>query len=124
MPPLTVGFDDVYILSIPSFTYVRTSSHRFSLQLTFHRWIKWYPTAPGTSYPHHTLTCNVVDGAQMLVMGGTFPNSSSCDAPTVYGFHNMDLGKDNSDGAKWAKFVPNKTIYKVPSEIIVVVGGA
>jgi hypothetical protein len=87
------------------------------------RWIKWYPTAPGTPYPHHSLSCNVVDGAQMLVMGGTFPNSTSCDVPSVFAFHNMDLGKDNPEGAKWALFSPNKTKYNVPSEIIAVVGG-
>jgi hypothetical protein len=59
----------------------------------------------------------------MLVMGGTFPNSTACDVPSVFAFHNMDLGKDNVDGAQWALFSPNKTTYKVPSEIIAVVGG-
>ncbi|KAF2673245.1 hypothetical protein BT63DRAFT_151080 [Microthyrium microscopicum] len=106
MPPNTSGFDDIYILSIPSFT-----------------WIKWYPTAPGAAYPHHSLTCNVINGDQMIVMGGTFPNASTCDAPGVYGFHNMDLGKQNPDNAKWYQFQNNKTSYQVPSEIVAVVGG-
>jgi hypothetical protein len=59
----------------------------------------------------------------MFVMGGTFPNSSACDAPALYAFHNMDLGKDNIDRKPWFVFSPNKTVYKVPSEIIAVVGG-
>lgn len=45
----------------------------------------------------------------MLVMGGTFPNATSCDVPSVFAFHNMDLGKDNSEGAKWALFRGNNT---------------
>ncbi|QDS75309.1 hypothetical protein FKW77_001487 [Venturia effusa] len=107
MPPLTVGFDDVYILSIPSFT-----------------WIKWYPTEPGTAYPHHSLTCNIIDNTQMIVMGGTFPNATNCDVPAIFGLHNLDLGKNNAEGAKWAKFKGNKSSkYKVPSEISDVIGG-
>lgn len=89
-----------------------------------HRWIKWYPTAPGVAYPHHSLSCNVVDGTQMLVMGGTFPNDTRCDVPSVFALHNLDLGKDNAEGAKWALFSPNKSSkYKVPSEIVSVIGG-
>jgi hypothetical protein len=59
----------------------------------------------------------------MLVMGGTFPNSTNCDAATVFGFHNMDLGKNNRDAAEWFQFSPKKNTYQVPSEIIAVVGG-
>lgn len=44
----------------------------------------------------------------MLIMGGTFPNATSCDVPSVFAFHNMDLGKDNSEGAKGALFNGNK----------------
>ena len=55
-------------------------------------------------------------------MGGTFENSSQCDVPTLYGFHNMDLGKQS--GSKWAEYRSNITSYKVPSEIIAVVGGS
>jgi hypothetical protein len=101
------GFDDVYILTLPSFV-----------------WIKWYPTSPGPGNPHHSLTCNVVSGSQMLVIGGTFPLSQDCDVPEVWGTHNLNLGKDNPDGAKWYQYLPNITEYKVPSEIIAVVGGS
>src|SRR2546423_846018 len=61
------GFDDVYILSMPSF-----------------QWIKWWPTVANTGHPHNSLSCNVVDNAQMLIIGGTFPapgDSAMCDAP-------------------------------------------
>jgi hypothetical protein len=106
MPPLTVGFDDVYILSLPTFT-----------------WIKWFPTTPGEAYPHHSLSCNVVNNNQMLVMGGTFPNSSMCDAAPVYGFHNLDLGQDNPSDAMWLAFNYSKKGYNVPPAILSVVGG-
>ncbi|OCK82337.1 hypothetical protein K432DRAFT_472509 [Lepidopterella palustris CBS 459.81] len=106
MPPNTNGFDDVYILTLPSFT-----------------WIKWWPTTQGTAYPHHSLTCNVVNGAQMIVMGGTFPNYTACDAPSFYGLHNLNLGKQNAQDAQWYQFLPNVTSYSVPSEIIATIGG-
>ncbi|KAF7586996.1 hypothetical protein BBP40_007888 [Aspergillus hancockii] len=72
------GFDDIYILSMPSFS----------------------------------------------VMGGTYPNSTDCDVPKIFAMHNMYLGKQNPEGAKWAKFRPNLTEYKVPSEVISVIGGS
>ncbi|KAL2181622.1 uncharacterized protein P884DRAFT_266054 [Thermothelomyces heterothallicus CBS 202.75] len=64
MPPDRAGFNDVYTLSIPSF-----------------EWIKMYPTDDKKtgSYPNHSLTCNVVDNAQMIVLGGIFPTMDSCD---------------------------------------------
>jgi hypothetical protein len=106
MPPLTVGYDDIYILSIPTFT-----------------WTKWYPDQPGESYPHHSISCNVIAPDQMILIGGTFPNSTICDAPSVFGFHNMDMGKQNSDNAKWVSFNNTKKTYKVPPEIVAVIGG-
>ncbi|KAH8429033.1 uncharacterized protein LDX57_006704 [Aspergillus melleus] len=105
--PGGLGFDDIYILSMPSF-----------------RWIKWYPLSPGEGFPHHSLTCDVVNNAQMIVMGGTFTNSTSCDVPPIYGMHNMDLGKQNSLKQNWASFNPNLTTYKVPSEVTDVIGGS
>ncbi|OGM47258.1 hypothetical protein ABOM_003932 [Aspergillus bombycis] len=102
-----VGFDDIYILSMPSF-----------------KWIKWFPAGPGTGYPKHSMSCTVVDGAQMLVMGGTQPNSTDCDVPPIYGMHNMYLGKQNPEDAMWAMFRSNLTSYEVPSEIISTIGGS
>lgn len=108
MPPNTSGFDDVYILTIPTFT-----------------WIKLYPTDGNITgqYPHHSLTCNVISGAQMLIIGGTFPLSDDCDVPAQWGTHNLDMGQQNADKATWQLFVPNLNSYAVPDPIINVVGG-
>ncbi|KAF7527860.1 hypothetical protein G7054_g10336 [Neopestalotiopsis clavispora] len=81
MPNYTSGYDDVYILSMPSFT-----------------WIKMYPNNTAEQYPHHSLTCNVIDGAQMIITGGEFPlDNTSCDAPTQFGAHGLDMGEQNDD---------------------------
>jgi hypothetical protein len=83
-----------------------------------------YPTTPpGTTYPHHSLTCNVINGNQMLILVGTFPNATTCDSPAVYGFHNLDLSENNNQSAKWALFNNSKKGYTVPPEIVAVVGG-
>ncbi|KAE9979937.1 hypothetical protein EG327_006845 [Venturia inaequalis] len=106
IPPNGTAFDDVYILSLPSF-----------------KWIKWWPakgTKP-TASGHHTLTCNVINRTQMLIMGGSFPNTQECDAPNQSGTHNMDLS-GNATGL-WTLFQPNKTSYNVPPEIIKQIGG-
>ncbi|KAF2749188.1 hypothetical protein M011DRAFT_475920 [Sporormia fimetaria CBS 119925] len=105
-----VGFGDVYVLSLPSFT-----------------WIKFWPRPEdkvGAVSPHHSLTCNVVN-SQMIIMGGHFPNTTDnfCDVPDIYGQHGLDLGKQNSQGAKWASFNPNLTSYQVPNEITECIGG-
>lgn len=109
MPPDTSGFDDVYILSIPSF-----------------EWIKMHPTDGNLTgeYPHHSLSCNMVDNAQMLVIGGTFPSSDRCDAPEQYGVHNIDLGQQNPEKALWQIFVTNLTKYAVPDPVVSVIGGS
>ncbi|KAF2680577.1 hypothetical protein K458DRAFT_479748 [Lentithecium fluviatile CBS 122367] len=104
------GYGDVWILSLPSFT-----------------WIKFYPTEEdgfGDPFPHHSLTCDVIENSQMIVMGGTFPNhTTECDVADVYAQHGLDLGKANTEGAKWAKFNPNVTQYRVPTEIARSIGG-
>jgi hypothetical protein len=46
--PDGVGFDDVYILSLPSFT-----------------WIKWWKADPAPGNPHHSMTCNVINRSQV-----------------------------------------------------------
>lgn len=100
----STGFDDVYILSLPSF-----------------QWIKWWEGS-GVGKPHNSLTCNVVNNGQMLIVGGTFPLSDDCDSPTTWGTHNLDLGKQT--GKMWNDYQLNITSYVVPSEIISVVGGS
>ena len=98
------GFDDVYILTMPSF-----------------RWIRWWESSDGGK-PHHSLSCNVVGGGQMLIIGGTFPLNDECDSPVTWGTHNLDLGKVS--GKMWNDYSLNITSYVVPPEVISVVGGS
>ncbi|KAH6672320.1 hypothetical protein B0J14DRAFT_618002 [Halenospora varia] len=97
------GFDDIYILSLPTFT-----------------WIKFFDGSTD-GVPHHSLTCNVI-GGQMLVIGGTFPlGKPSCDTPEAWGTHNVDMGKQS--GSQWQRYQTNLS-YVVPPEVIAVVGGS
>jgi hypothetical protein len=109
MPPDTAGFDDVYTLSIPSF-----------------QWVKMYPTDGNLTgpYVHHSLSCNVIDNAQMIVSGGTFPTSEECDVPVQYGLHNMDLGQQNHEKALWQIFATDLTQYAVPDRVVSAIGGS
>jgi hypothetical protein len=75
-------------------------------------------------YPHHSLSCNVVNSAQMLIIGGTFPLSTDCDASEQWGAHNLDLGKQNDKHSPWELYSPQKTSYVVPEEVLSVIGGA
>jgi hypothetical protein len=58
----------------------------------------------------------------MLIIGGTFPLSDTCDSPTQWGTHNVDLGKVS--GHMWQTYLKNETSYVVPPEVISVVGGS
>lgn len=102
--PNATGFDDVYILSLPSF-----------------QWIKWWHGS-FPEKPHHSLTCNIVNSGQMLIIGGSFPLSGTCDSPPTWGTHNLDLGKQS--GKVWNDYQLNLTSYVVPSEIVARVGGS
>ncbi|KFA72116.1 hypothetical protein S40288_09700 [Stachybotrys chartarum IBT 40288] len=104
----SLGFDDVYILTLPTFT-----------------WIRMYPESDsGTGdFPHHSLSCNVVNEAQMIIHGGYFPGTINCDAADQWGLHNLDLGQQNPAGSPWALYEPNKTRYVLTDDILAVVGG-
>lgn len=108
MPPSTAGYDDVYILSLPSFT-----------------WIKIYPDGNGTGdFPHHSLTCTVAPSlSQMIIIGGTFPLSDMCDTPDQWGVHSLDMGRQNKDKAVWFLYDPEKGGYVVPKDISGEIGG-
>lgn len=103
------GFDDVYILSLPSFT-----------------WIKWWENS--SPRPHNMLSCNVIDGAQMLIVGGSFPNDQSqCDSLPSWGTHNVNLNEPAAGQSAfnpWNTYQPNLTTYALPSAIVSVVGGS
>jgi hypothetical protein len=87
-------------------------------------WVKWYPKEPGAASPHGLLSCNVIENSQMIIMGGNFTNSTQCDVPIIQGQHNLDLGQNNTDKAKWNSFVANKTEYSVPDDILKIIGGS
>jgi hypothetical protein len=99
--PGTPGFDDVYILSLPSFT-----------------WLRWWSEADTLdSHPKYGMTCNVIDNSQMLIIGGLYEDPLKCDIQNVQGAHNLDLS------TQWQKFSLNKTEYLVPSNITAVIEG-
>jgi hypothetical protein len=104
------AYDDVYILSLPSFT-----------------WIKVFPVDGSDSKPstvgHGGCSANVINRAQMLVIGGWFPLFNKCDTPEGQGQHNMVLGYNGGDSKLWDKFDPKLDDYVVPSPIIAAVGG-
>ncbi|KAI0166446.1 hypothetical protein GGR57DRAFT_26729 [Xylariaceae sp. FL1272] len=106
LPPSTQGLDDVYVLSIPSFT-----------------WINFWPQS-SDAHPRHSLSCDVIDGTQMIIIGGTFPlDNSSCDDAEQFGSQNLDLGNQNPQGVPWHLYQPNLTSYGVPDDISEVIGG-
>ncbi|KAK3681024.1 hypothetical protein B0T22DRAFT_388603 [Podospora appendiculata] len=93
------------------------------------QWIRGpYPAHSNVTgaYPKNMMTCNVVNGAQMLVIGGTYSNDTTymCDADNVWGEHNMNLGEQNKETAIWGSFIPTLTTYAVPTDILTAVGGA
>ncbi|KAF8860177.1 hypothetical protein BDZ45DRAFT_545669, partial [Acephala macrosclerotiorum] len=116
-PPPEVNvtaFNDVYILSLPSFT-----------------WVKVFPDTSGNAtydFGHYSASCNIVKSmSQMLVIGGTYPNSDMCDGAYEYwGQHNLWTGTINNDGNNqtyWALFNDNVTTNVVPVDVYGVVGG-
>ncbi|KAF2673414.1 hypothetical protein BT63DRAFT_368620, partial [Microthyrium microscopicum] len=106
IPPNGAGFDDVYILSLPSFT-----------------WVKWWSNSP--SNPRHSMSCNVINRTQMIVIGGQLPDAdpTSCDLPNIWGTRNLNLGKNGPGDSVWDLYYPNLTEYHVPSEVIAKIGG-
>ncbi|KAH3917053.1 hypothetical protein HBH56_051690 [Parastagonospora nodorum] len=102
------AFDDAYILSLPSFT-----------------WVKAYGNSD--AFGHGGCSANVVNPNQMLIIGGWYPNSSfvDCDQPDAQGQHNMVMG--NNTGKKengiWDKYDPKLTDYAVPTLVVAVIGG-
>lgn len=103
----TAGYDDLYVLTIPAFV-----------------WIKMWPrVTPYPSMAAHSLSCDVINGTQMILMGGYRPTTKDCDAPNFYGQHGVDLGQINEDGVIWAPFSHENPPYRVPPRVVDIIGG-
>jgi hypothetical protein len=119
VPPPVVNvtaFNDLYLLTLPSFT-----------------WVKLFPDRRGNAtyeYGHYSATCNMVKSySQMMVIGGSYPASDMCDLASQYwAQHNLWTGTlgnegNNVNGTYWALFNPNLTSNVVPADVYNIVGG-
>lgn len=110
--PDPLAFNDVYILSLPSF-----------------KWIKAYNLDPSAPSPdpagHGGCSANVVNHDQMIIIGGWFGQQGApqCDSPDTQGLHNMILGNNTAKGAIWDQYDPKLSKYEVPAAIISAIGG-
>jgi hypothetical protein len=71
-------------------------------------------------------SCNVVQNSQMIIMGGKVvnPERQGCDAETAGGQHGLLLGQESVElGALWHGLESNISTYRVPDNIVAVVGG-
>ena len=117
-PPVVnvTAFNDVYVLTLPTF-----------------QWVKIFPGHQGNAtydYGHYSASCNMVKGhSQMMVIGGTYPNSDMCDlAPDIWAQHNIWTGGVNNTGQPpqdiyWAQYSSNVTSNVVPVDVYGLVGG-
>ncbi|CAG7565984.1 unnamed protein product [Fusarium equiseti] len=117
-PPVvnTTSFNDVYILTLPSFI-----------------WVKAHPNHHGNftlppEYDHYSASCNMVKHmSQMLVIGGTYTDTDACDLAYVeWSMHNFWTGTINNAGNNetyWALYNPNITENVVPADVYNVTGG-
>ncbi|KAG8422309.1 hypothetical protein J3459_010463 [Metarhizium acridum] len=117
-PPLVnaTSFNDIYILTLPSFT-----------------WVKAYPDHHGNAtlppaYGHYSASCNMVKSmSQLFVIGGTYTDTNACDlAVDAWAQHNFWTGTYHNQGDNktyWALFDPNVTDNVVPIDVYGVVGG-
>ncbi|PQE29945.1 cell wall anchored protein [Rutstroemia sp. NJR-2017a WRK4] len=97
---LSASYDDIYVLSLPSFT-----------------WIKVYETTPGS--PRYGHTCHLVGNRQLLTVGGTTGSlSTSCDweskGVAIYDMSTLQWGSN---------FYHDAESYSLPSNLTAVIGG-
>lgn len=110
------AFNDVYLLTLPTF-----------------EWVKIFPGHQGNAtydYGHYSASCNMVMGrSQMMVIGGTYPDSDRCDlAQDIWAQHNIWTGGVNNTGdppqdTYWAVYSPNVSSNVVPIDVYRLVGG-
>ncbi|KAK6354644.1 hypothetical protein TWF696_003784 [Orbilia brochopaga] len=94
------GWDQVYVLSLPSFV-----------------WTRYWPSGGSNPRPRYAHTCNIFNNAQMLIVGGYFPLGGQCDASNQAGVHNLNLGGSEAAGTVWTDFEPSKTDYVIPADV-------
>jgi hypothetical protein len=68
-------------------------------------------------------SANVVNKAQMLVVGGWFPSYNKCDAEAAQGQHNAVLGYNGKEKKLWDQYDPKLSTYAVPPPVISAIGG-
>ncbi|KAI6764916.1 unnamed protein product [Fusarium graminearum] len=117
-PPVVnaTSFNDIYILTLPSFT-----------------WVKAYPDHKGNAtlppvYGHYSASCNMVKHmSQLFVIGGTYTDTDACDlAVNAWAMHNFWTGTLHNEGDNetyWALYDPDITKNVVPADVYNVTGG-
>ncbi|RFN44933.1 hypothetical protein FIE12Z_10828 [Fusarium flagelliforme] len=117
-PPVVnaTSFNDIYILTLPSFI-----------------WVKAHPDHHGNAtlepkLRHYSASCNIVKHmSQLLVIGGTYTDTDDCDqAYEAWGMHNFWTGTYHNAGNNkryWALYDPNITENVVPADVYNVTGG-
>lgn len=110
-----IQYDDMYILTIPSFTWIGPIDQSGS-------------TIPFARAGH---TCNLRDG-QMILLGGFNTTVTTCDSPGVYIFNASSLSWSSSFTAldHAADFDSGNSVlaasygYTVPDAVVSVIGGS
>jgi hypothetical protein len=95
--------------------------------------VKLFPDHHGNGtydFGHYSATCNMVKSySQMMVIGGSYPDSDMCDLASQYwAQHNLWTGTLGNEGNNvndtyWALFNPNLTSNVVPDDVYTIVGG-
>ena len=107
-----IQYNDMYILSIPSFTWIRVPDQ---------------DNPPAARAGH---SCHLRDG-QMIVVGGYVGTSIPCDSPGIYVFNTTSLRWQSSFRAVSSKpdLHPDNSVlaasngYQVPEPVVRVIGG-
>ncbi|KAH7459073.1 hypothetical protein FOMA001_g20310 [Fusarium oxysporum f. sp. matthiolae] len=117
-PPVvnTTSFADVYILTLPSFT-----------------WVKAWPDLPGNAtmppeFGHYSSSCNMVKSmSQLFVIGGTYSDTKACDlGVNEWAQHNFWTGTSQNAGNNetyWDLYDPTVTTNVVPAHVYNITGG-
>ncbi|KAJ4985569.1 cell wall anchored protein [Stagonosporopsis vannaccii] len=102
--------DELYVLTLPSF-----------------QWTIIYPeSVPNYLGGKAWMSCDVIRDSQMIIIGGQYTNTSSteCDVPKIGGQHGLLLGQEAIEQRAWWHAVQdNTTGYRVPDNIVALIGG-